>query len=63
MKTQNTKLEFKRNSIVELNDNQLNDVNGGTSPLTITSSPVCSILASVAVSVASVIIIAETIKK
>jgi len=34
MKTQNvnSKLKFDKNSLVELNDNQLKDVNGGSSP-------------------------------
>jgi len=34
MKTQNvnSKLKFDKNSLVELNDNQLQDVNGGSSP-------------------------------
>ncbi len=37
MKTQNvnSKLKFDKNSLVELNDNQLNDVNGGSSPFCI----------------------------
>ena len=37
MKTVNTnnKLAFAKNSLVELNDNQLNDVNGGGTPLII----------------------------
>jgi len=30
MKTQNTKLVFKKNSISELNTKQLNQINGGT---------------------------------
>ncbi len=30
MKTQNTKLNFKKDSIVELNENELQAVNGGT---------------------------------
>ena len=34
MKTQNaTKLGFAKNSLVELNDNQMQDVNGGSTPL------------------------------
>ncbi len=34
MKTQNAnKLAFAKSSLVELNDNQLNDVNGGTTPV------------------------------
>ncbi|RLJ63307.1 lactobin A/cerein 7B family class IIb bacteriocin [Lacinutrix venerupis] len=33
MKTQNTNLAFNKNSVTELNDNQLQDVNGGTSPV------------------------------
>lgn len=37
MKTQNKKLDFKKNSLVELNDSQLKGVNGG-------SSWVCSII-------------------
>ena len=28
----NSKLAFAKNSLVELNDNQLNDVNGGSTP-------------------------------
>ncbi len=34
MKTVNTNsgLAFAKNSLVELNDNQLNDVNGGSTP-------------------------------
>ena len=30
MKTQNTKLAFGKNSIVELNDTELNTINGGS---------------------------------
>ncbi|MBN9283346.1 MULTISPECIES: class IIb bacteriocin, lactobin A/cerein 7B family [Flavobacterium] len=39
MKTVNTnnKLAFAKNSLVELNDNQLNDVNGGGTPVIIVS--------------------------
>jgi len=34
MKTQNaTKLGFAKKSLVELNDNQMQDVNGGSTPL------------------------------
>ncbi|WP_082041739.1 class IIb bacteriocin, lactobin A/cerein 7B family [Lacinutrix sp. Hel_I_90] len=33
MKTQNKNLAFNKSSVVDLNDNQLMDVNGGTSPL------------------------------
>ena len=34
MKTQTSnKLAFAKSSLVELNDNQLNDVNGGTTPV------------------------------
>ncbi|RLJ63310.1 lactobin A/cerein 7B family class IIb bacteriocin [Lacinutrix venerupis] len=33
MKTQNTSLAFNKSSVTELNDNQLQDVNGGTSPV------------------------------
>lgn len=36
MKTQNAKLVFKKNNVTELNDNQLNDVNGGGTPVTVT---------------------------
>lgn len=43
MKTQNIKLNFKKDSIVELNETQLLNVNGGTSPLAL------SILATIAV--------------
>jgi len=32
MKTQNTKLAFKKNSLVELTESQLLEVDGGTSP-------------------------------
>ena len=63
MKTPNTKLNFKKDSIVELNDNQLKDVNGGTSSaLTVLSSLPCGVVATVAVSIASVVIIANTVK-
>ena len=31
MKTQNNKLRFNKNTMVELNNNELLDVNGGTS--------------------------------
>ncbi|WP_156133139.1 class I lanthipeptide [Lacinutrix sp. Hel_I_90] len=42
MKTQNNnKLDLRKQSLVELNDTQLQDVNGGTSPIAITSSSVC----------------------
>lgn len=30
MKTQNTKLKFNKSSLVELNDEQLQDINGGS---------------------------------
>ncbi|WP_290701569.1 class I lanthipeptide [Lacinutrix sp.] len=30
MKTQNTNLSFDKNSLIELNDSQLDDVKGGT---------------------------------
>ncbi|WP_082041738.1 class IIb bacteriocin, lactobin A/cerein 7B family [Lacinutrix sp. Hel_I_90] len=33
MKTQNKNLAFNKSAVVDLNDNQLMDVNGGTSPL------------------------------
>ena len=34
MKTKNTnKLAFSKNALVELNDNQMYNVNGGTSPI------------------------------
>ncbi|WP_082041740.1 class IIb bacteriocin, lactobin A/cerein 7B family [Lacinutrix sp. Hel_I_90] len=33
MRTQNKNLAFNKSSVVDLNDNQLMDVNGGTSPL------------------------------
>ncbi len=44
MKTQNvnSKLKFDKNSLVELNDNQLQEVNGGT--LTVTLIITISIL-------------------
>jgi hypothetical protein len=32
MKTQNNKLDFRKNSVVELNDTQLEDINGGSTP-------------------------------
>ena len=37
MKSQNTnnKLTFNKSSLTELNDNQLNNIEGGTSPLSI----------------------------
>ncbi len=45
MKTQNTnKLAFAKNSIVELNDDQLNTVNGGS--ITVTLIVTVSILAA-----------------
>lgn len=37
MKTNKNKLTFKVDSIVELNDSQLNQVAGGTDPLTLIS--------------------------
>ena len=33
MKTQNAKLNFRKDSIIELNEAQLLDVDGGTSPV------------------------------
>jgi len=33
MKTQNKNLAFNKSSVTELSDNQLQDVNGGSSPL------------------------------
>jgi len=45
MKTQNTnKLAFAKNSVVELNDDQLNTVNGGS--ITVTLIVTVSILAA-----------------
>ncbi|MEO4003938.1 class I lanthipeptide [Flavobacterium sp. CAU 1735] len=39
MKTTNTnKLAFAKKSLVELNDNQMHDINGGTSPFILPSS-------------------------
>jgi len=32
LKTQTQKLVFKKDSVAELNDSQLNDVNGGATP-------------------------------
>ena len=32
MKTQNNKLAFNKSAVVELNDDQLQDVNGGSTP-------------------------------
>lgn len=51
MKKQNINpLALSKTSIVELNDNQLQDVNGGTSiTTTVFSSPACAIVASAAV--------------
>jgi hypothetical protein len=46
MKTQNNKLNFKKNSIVELNDDSMNSVNGGSTP-TILSIIVVSIVVSI----------------
>jgi hypothetical protein len=48
MKTQNNKLNFKKNSIVELNDDSMNSVNGGS---TLTSIIIASIVASIIVSI------------
>jgi hypothetical protein len=45
MKTQNNKLDFKKNSIVELNDDSMNTVKGGS--LTITVSITISITVSI----------------
>ena len=42
MKTQNTNLAFNKSSVTELNDNQLQDVNGGTSPIFISITIVTS---------------------
>lgn len=54
MKTENKKLKFCKNSIVELNDAQLSDVNGGTSiTTTVFSSPACAIVGSAAVIIAA----------
>ena len=36
MKTQENKLAFNKSSLVELNYDQLQDINGGSTPLTIT---------------------------
>jgi len=46
MKTVNTnnKLAFAKNSLVELNDNQLNDVNGGGTPVIIVSIIIVTVL-------------------
>jgi len=44
MKTQKQKLEFHKNDVLELNDNQMLDVNGGTSPTHIICSIVLSII-------------------
>lgn len=38
MKTQNTKLNFNKGSLVELNSNSLVEINGGSSPLCIAVS-------------------------
>jgi len=44
MKTTNTnKLGFTKSSLVELNDSQMRDVNGGTSPFLFPSSIITSI--------------------
>ncbi|WP_290701561.1 class I lanthipeptide [Lacinutrix sp.] len=36
MKKQNRNLSFNKSSLIELNDGQLQDVNGGSTPTTIT---------------------------
>jgi len=43
MKTQTRKLDFRKDSIVELNNDQLKTVNGGTSPLAISISIAVSV--------------------
>jgi len=42
MKTQNNKLDFKKRSLIELNDNQMLDVQGGSTPAIIVSANVSS---------------------
>lgn len=41
MKTQNNKLDFRKISVTELNDKQLLEVDGGTSPTITVSSAGC----------------------
>lgn len=46
MKTQNITLDFKKRALVELNDTQLQDVNGGTSKVCLlTASYIFSVVA------------------
>jgi len=44
MKTQNTKLQFKVKSILELNNNDLNAVFGGTFSTNSESGPLCDMI-------------------
>ncbi|WP_452599164.1 class I lanthipeptide [Pontimicrobium sp. MEBiC01747] len=44
MKTQKRKLEFNKSDVLELNNSQMLDVNGGTSPTTIACSIIISII-------------------
>lgn len=44
MKTQNQRLIFKKNSVSELNDSELNNVNGGGTPLISLSLVVIAII-------------------
>ena len=52
MKTQNTKLNFKKDSIIELNESTMLDIDGGTTPLCIgagVSSGACAVAAGAAI--------------
>ncbi|WP_290701563.1 class I lanthipeptide [Lacinutrix sp.] len=46
MKTQNTNLLFNKSSLVELNNAQLQDVNGGSTPTWITIGITISLFAT-----------------
>lgn len=59
MKTQKKRLDLKKNSLVELNDNQLHDVQGGTSPVCLS---VLSVVNGTLVSVFWSIVIEHTVE-
>lgn len=55
MKTQQNTLAFRKNAVVELNNQQLLTVNGGTSPATASSIPCAGAAAALVVAAIEVV--------
>ncbi|WP_452598612.1 hypothetical protein [Pontimicrobium sp. MEBiC01747] len=56
MKTQNSKLSFKTNDLVELNDNQMLETEGGTTPACAAAAVVANASSAGCASVAAAIV-------